>query len=443
MESLMRRFALLALLCLFAAGPASAAANVERVVSPGGIVAWLVRATTNPLVSVEFAFRGGAAQDAAGKEGLANFLATLLDEGAGELDARAFQERAEQLSTQLSFSASRDHVAGSFRTLSVNRDAGFDLLRLALTEPRFDAEAIERMRAAVGAQIRREETQPQSIASRMFSEAAFPNHPYGRRLRGTLETLGRLTRDDLVAVHRRMFARDGLIVAVVGDIDAATLAPLLDRVFGGLPERGERTPIPQVRLANAGARRIAELDSAQTVMQFGVPGMLRSDPDFIPAFVMNHVLGGGSFSSRLWHEVRETRGLTYSIGTSLFSLQASGALVGSGSTRNDRAGEALAIIEAELARMGAEGPTEEELERAKSYLVGSYLLRFETSAQIAQQLLAIQIDDLGIDYIDRRNDLVRAVTVADVRRTAQRLLRTPPLVVLVGRPQGVAPRPGG
>jgi zinc protease len=424
--------------------PAAATTRVERVVSPGGIEAWLVRETQTPMIAVEFAIRGGNAQDPAAKPGVANFLAAVLDESGGDFESRAFQQRIQQLVMSLSFSASRDAFYGSIRTLSANRDAAFDMLRLALTRPRFDAPDIERIRAAILAGLRREQTQPGTLAARAFSEVAFPSHPYGRPPNGTLESVASIGREDLVAYHRRILARDALFVTVVGDVDAATLGPLLDRTFGDLPARGERAVIAPIAPAGAGTRRIVEIDTPQTTIQFGVPGIPRRDPDFIAAFVMNHVLGGGSFTSRLWTEVRERRGLTYGISTGLSALDQAAFLTGSTSTRNDRAAQTLGIIEAELRRMANEGPTEAELERAKSFLIGSYLLRFDTSARIAQQLLSIQLDELGIDWIDRRNGEVAKVTIEDVRRVARRILDSELIVTMAGRPAGVSERrPGG
>lgn len=424
---------------------ADAAARIERVVSPGGIEAWLVRETATPLVAIEFAFRGaGNAQDPAGREGTANLVAAMLDEGAAEFDARGFQERLQALAMQLSFSASRDTFSGSMRTLTANRDAAFEMLHLALTEPRFDGTELERVRAAALAGLRREQTQPNTIVSRAFSAAVFPNHPYSRPPNGTPESVAAITRDDLAAFRRRLLARDGLVVAVVGDIDAATLGPLLDRTFGALPARAEQQPVAAIVPVAAGTRRIVDIEGPQSVIQFGLPGIDRRDPDFIAASVMNHIFGGGSFTSRLWQEVRERRGLTYGISTGLASFERAALFVGSTSTRNDRVAETLGIIEAEFRRMAESGPTEDELAKAKAYLTGSYLLRFDTSPRIAQQLLAIQLDELGIDWIDRRNAVVERISLEDVRRVARRLLSGELVVVIGGRPTGVSERrPGG
>jgi zinc protease len=424
---------------LVSAAPGAAwSAKIERVVTPAGIEVWHVRDNTLPMLSMEFGFVGGAAQDPQDKPGVANLMASLLDEGAGDLDARAFQERLEERAIAISFSAHRDALRGSLKTLTEHREQAIELLRLALLQPRFDADAIERVRAATLAGIRRRTTNPSDIAGDRWFARAFPNHPYGRPARGTLESVAAIAVDDLRAMHRNIVARSNLKIATIGAIDAAQVADLVDRAFAGLPAQASLTPVPDVAPQGAGERDIIDLDVPQTVITFGGVGLKRSDPDFIPAFVLNHILGGGSFSSRLYREVREKRGLAYSVYSYLAPLDRAGLFMGGVSTRNDRAAESLAIILEEIRRIAEAGPTAEELAKAKSYLIGSYPLRFDTSGKIAEQLLQIQLDDLGIDYIDRRNGLVEAVTADDVRRAASRFLADARLLVtLVGRPNPV------
>jgi zinc protease len=417
--------------------PAQAATNIERVVSPGGIEAWLVREPAVPLIAMDFAFTGGANQDPAIKPGVGYMTSALLDDGAGELDSKAFHQRLEENAVELRFSAGRDHFTGSVRMLKDKQDVGFDLLRLAITTPRFDADAIERVRAQVLAGLRRETTQPNSIANRLWWRTAFPDHPYGRPSNGTLETVPLITAEDLKAYHRQVVARDTLKVAVVGDIDAATLGRVLDRVFSALPAKAELTPVPPIRPQGIGRRIVADLDVPQTVLQIGGLGIARKDPDFIPAYVANHILGGGSFSSRLYDEVREKRGLAYGVSSYLYPLTNAALFVVGTQTRSDRAGETLDLIEAEIRRMATEGPTADELQKAKDYLKGSFALRFDTSTKIAGQLLQLQLDELGIDYIDKRNGLIDAVTLADAKRAAGRLGQGGLFVTVVGRPKGI------
>lgn len=435
----------LASLALLSLGTIEANATpIERVVSPGGIEAWLVRETSVPVIALDFAFRGGATQDPAVKPGVSYHIAALLDEGAGELDGNQFQQLMQQNAIELSFRAQRDYFYGSLRMLGDRREQGIELLRLALNEPRFETSAIERIRAQIISLLRRETTSPNDIATRLWWRTAFPNHPYGSALNGTLESAALISAEDLREYKRKAMARDNLKVAVVGDIDAAQLGAMLDRIFGALPEKAELTPVETVSPHGIGQHVSVELDVPQTVLYFGGRGIARNDPDYIPAFVVNHVLGGGSFSSRLYKEVRDKRGLAYTVSTSIFTLDHTALAMGATATRADRAAESMSLIESEIRNLAENGITQEELDKTKSFLKGSYALRFDTSTKLAGQLLAIQLEDLGIDYISRRNSLIDAVTLEDAKRVAKRLFEGGLLVTVVGKSQASAiPNQGG
>jgi zinc protease len=427
--------AAIAAMLTLAAAPARAT-QIERVVSPGGIEAWVVH-EPSPLIAVEFAFAGGSEQDPPGKPGVAYLAADLWDDGAGDLDAKAFHSKLENKSIGLSFSAGRDHVRGSLRTLTVNRDEAFDYLRLALTAPRFDADAVERARAQLVSRLERQSTSPNDIASRTWWQAAFPDHAYGRPIAGTPDSIGRITIDDLKSYTRHVLARGQLKVAIVGDIAAADVGALLDRTFGALPAQPELTPVPDVVMQGLGRRIVVPLDVPQAVVTFGTRGIGRGDPDFMAAYIVNYILGGGSFSSRLYKEVREKRGLAYGVSDSLSWFKHAAVLIGGTATRSAVTGEAIDIIESEIHRLAEAGPLEQEVADAKSYLEGSYALGLDTSSKVAGQLVQIQLDNLGIDYIDRRSAMIEAVTLADTKRVAKRLLDAGLLVTVVGQPQGV------
>jgi len=411
------------------------AVEVQKVVSAQGIEAWLVEEDTVPLIAVSFAFVGGAAQDPAHLPGVANMLSGLLDEGAGDFDAAAFQNALDEFSIELSFDADRDSFGGSLRTLVENRDEAARLLRLALTEPRFDPEPVDRIRAQVVAGIRSDERDPDNVGAEALMAAAFPNHPYSRPVEGTLESVAAITVDDLRTFHGKNIARDNLKVAVVGAINAADLAALLDEVFGSLPVKANLDLIRNVEPV-IGERIDIAMNIPQSVLLFAGKGLVRSDPDYVPAAIAFHILGGGGFSSRLYEEVREKRGLAYSIGLGLRAYNHAGLILGRTRTRSDQADQVVALVESEISRFATEGVDEDELAEAKSYLIGSYALRFTTSTRIARQLLAIQLDDLGIDYINRRNDLIASVTGDDIRRVVRRLLGNGEdlTVVRVGQP---------
>jgi len=411
--------------------PASYAMEVQRVVSPGGIEAWLVEDYAVPIVAVNFAFAGGIAQDPADRPGLANMLSGMLDEGAGDMNSKTFQAKLDELSIGMSFDAGRDDFFGTLKTLAENKDEAFSMLADAVQKPRFDSEPIERVRSQITISINEAKKDPNSVASAAIRETAYPGHPYGQPPEGTVESVTAITAKDLETYRQRVFARDHLKVSVVGAIDPKAVGAMLDQVFGPLPAKGNLAEIPDI-VPHSGKVDI-DMPNPQTVITFGGPGPRRNDPDFMAAFVANHILGGGTFSSRLYGEVRERRGLAYSVGTTLLPFRHSAGLAGSTATRADRADETAALIKSEMARLAKDGPTADELAKAKSFLIGSYALRFDSSSKIARQLLAIQLDDLGMDYIDKRNGLVDAVTLEDVQRASQKYFTTgTELMVRVG-----------
>ncbi|MGP9818687.1 M16 family metallopeptidase [Salinarimonas sp. NSM] len=411
-------------------------AKVGRVITPAGIEVWHVESHVVPLVAVSFLFEGGAAQDPQGKAGLAQTTARLLDEGAGPHPSAAFHERLADRAIELSFNAGPDSLGGSLKTLTRHADEAFDLLRLALLEPRFDEEDVERVRAQSMAGLRYQMKDPGTVASRRFFAEAFPGHPYGTPTSGTLDSLPAIGRDDVVALHRGQAARARLKVAVVGAIGADEVARRVDHAFGALPAEPTLAPVAPTAIADVGARHVVEIEVPQSVIRFAMNGLPWSDPDFVPAYVLNHVLGGGAFTSRLFQEVREKRGLAYSVGTSLATFRAASMTWGFTATKNERVPEALSVIAGEIDRLREEGPSAEELEKAKAYLTGSYPLGFDTSTKIASQLVQIAFNDLGIDYVARRNALVSAVTLDDVRRAGARMLGDGRmLTVIAGKPE--------
>ena len=427
---------------LVAMAAPAAATKIERVTSPGGIEVWLVQEKSVPLIAMDFAFRGGASQDPADKAGVASLVAGMIDEGAGDLDSKTFHERLEAKAIELSFTANRDHFTGSLRTLTENKDAAFEMMRLALNAPRLDAADVERIRSETLGILRRESTNPDNMASQRWWETAFAGHPYGRPVRGTLDSVSTITAQDMRAYMKDVFARDTLKVGIVGNIDGATAGALVDKVFGALPAKAALRKVALADPQGLGRVIAIDFDVQQSVVMMGGVGIPRKDPDFMAAFLVNHILGGGAFSSRLYREVREVRGLAYSIYSTLVPLDSAALFMTATATRGESAKQTLDVVAKEIRRLAESGPTQEELAKAKSYQKGSFALRFDTSTKIAAQLVQIQVDDLGIDYIDKRNDLVEAVTLADVQRVAKRLLNGGMLVTMVGRPQP-APAKGG
>jgi len=434
-----RRAALAAAVVLLVVAPAGAV-KIDRVISPGGIEAWLVQDRLIPMLSLEFALRGGTTLDPVGKEGAAQLLADLMTEGAGDLDSQAFQGMLEDRVISMGFSAGIDSFSGSLKTLNEHRDVAVDLLRQALTRPRLDPAAVERVRSRVLSGLQRVAEDPSTIARRTWMQTAFPAHPYGRPGRGTVESVPGITVDDLRAARARHLARGNLIVGAVGDITPEALGLLLDRVFGELPAQPDRAvTVPETKAEGLGRTIVVRRAIPQSVVLFGHDGIKRDDPDFFAATLVNYILGGGGFNSRLTLEVREKRGLAYSVYSGLSTYERAGLIMGGIGTENARVAKSLDVIRTEWALMRDQGPTVEELEDAKTYLNGSFPLQLDATARIASMLVSIQYERLGIDYIDRRKELINAVTLERAKAVARRLFDPDRLLtVVVGEPEGIA-----
>jgi zinc protease len=425
------------LLVALAASPARAAIDIEPVTSPGGVEAWLVEERSVPFIALELRFEGGASLDAEGERGAIHMMTALLEEGAGELDAQDFSIAVEGLAARFDFDVGQDSLAVSAQFLTENADEALELLHLALTEPRFDEDAIERIRGQILSNIASDAKDPQTIASRTFDALAFPDHPYGSPHEGTAESVAALTREDIVSAKDRVIARDRVYAAAVGDLDGERLGEMLDTLLDGLPETGAPMPGP-AEYSLEGGLTVVEFETPQSVVTFGHEGISFDDPDFFPAFVLTHVLGGSGFNSRLMEEVRRERGLTYGIYAALWTMNYADIVFGRVATENARVGETVSVVRDEWERMAQEGLTEEELERAKRYLTGAYPLRFDGNERIANILVGMQLDGMPIDYVNTRNDKVEAVTLQEVQRVAERLIRPEDLhFVVVGQPEGL------
>ncbi len=419
------------------AAPVQAATDVQVVTSPGGITAWLVQEPAIPMVALEMQFGGGASREPDAKIGVTNLMASMLDEGAGDLDSAAFSAKADELALRVGVSAGYDQVSVSARWLTENQDESVDLLRSALQEPRFDQDAIERVRAAILAGIRAAETDPGAILDEAWRTSLFGDDPYARPVEGETGTVSALTAEDLREARTRALNRSDLAIGVVGDITAEELGPLLDRLLLDLPSQPWAS-LPEAKLAQNRGLEVIDLSVPQSAATLVQEGLERTDPDFIPAYVMNHILGGGGFSSRLTEEVREKRGLTYGVYSYLAPYDRAALLAAGVSSANARVAEAIQVIKQEWHKMATEGPTQEELDDARTYLTGAYPLRFDSNAKIAGQLAGLMADGYGPEYLRERNGLIEAVTLEDVKRVAKRLLHPEALkVVVVGQPEGL------
>jgi zinc protease len=417
--------------------PAQAEMQIKEVTSPGGITAWLVEDHNIPFTALEIQFKGGTSLDTPDKRGAVNLMTALIEEGAADMDSRAFAEARDSLAANFTFDAGTDSVGVSASFLTENRDQATALLQKALITPRFDQDAVDRVREQVLSILRSDEKDPDTIASNTFDALAFGDHPYGSSGDGTLETVTKLTRDDIVAAHKGALARDRIFVAAAGDITAEELGPLLDQLLGDLPATGSPLPPKADWLLQPGVT-VTDFPTPQSTVIFGHIGIPRDDPDFFAAFILNEALGGGRFTARLMSEIREKRGLTYGIGSYLVTMDYADMYLGSFSASNDKVAEAIQVLRDEWAKIASTGITEEELATTKTYLTGSYPLRFDGNGPIANILVGMQMQGLPINYAVTRNDKIEAVTMEDIQRVAKRIFLPDALhFVVVGQPTGL------
>ncbi|NIZ09054.1 pitrilysin family protein [Pseudooceanicola sp. HF7] len=432
----MMRF-VLPLVATLVAFPALAETEIQPVTSPGGIDAWLVEEHSIPFVALELRFAGGASLDEEGKRGATYLMTGLLEEGSGEMDSRAFAKATDALAASFSYDVSDDSVSISARFLTENRDQAVDLLRQSLVDTTFPEDAIARVQGQIVSSLRSDEQDPQTIAARAFNAQAFADHPYATPKEGTIEGVETLTQEDMFTARDNVLVKDRVSVAAVGDITPEELGALLDRLLGDLPTGGAPLPAMADIQIQPGVS-ILPFDTPQAQVIWGQEGLDLEDPDFFPAYILNTILGGGGFESRLMHEVREKRGLTYGVYSWLADRDYADLWQGAVASSNDRVAEAIDVIRSEWARIAEDGVTEEELEAAQKYMTGEYPLRFDGNGPIASILVGMQHDGMSIDYPESRNDRVNAVTLEEINRVARERLDPDKLrFVVVGQPEGL------
>ncbi|WIJ24053.1 M16 family metallopeptidase [Devosia sp. RR2S18] len=412
--------------------PAQAQIKFREITSPKGITAWMVEDYTVPIITLAFAFEGGAAQDPDDQLGRANLMSSLLDEGAGDLGSEAFQIRLDEVGLELGFSADQDTFSGSARMLADQRGEAAPLLALAVNAPRFDQPAVDRMRAQIMAGLVARSEDPGYAARLMWNKALFGDHPYGRPEEGTLETLPNISLQDLKAYHHAVFARDTLKVGIVGAISPDAAGALIDQVFGGLAETPELKPVLQAELS-FGQELAVDYPLPQTSINMAFPGVAEDHPDFFPARVLTELVAGRGLLSTLNVEVREKRGLSYGVSGSMVNLEHAEAITIGTSTSPAQADEAVEVIRATLSGVAENGPQQDELERIKRYLIGAFPInQLRSSISIARAMVGQQLRDLPIDYIEERTERIEAVSAAEVQAVAQEIFTAEPSLMLVG-----------
>ena len=431
---------LLALLISVAIPTAANAITVRAVQSPSGVETWLSEEHSVPMIAVNIAFPAGSAYDPADKPGLATFVSSLMDEGAGDLTSEAFKQALEARAIRIGASADRDYLTISMTTLEENADEAFRLLGLVLTRPRFESEAVERMRVALLSSLKQEDEQPSSVASKSWFATYFGTHPYAHSDSGTTSGVQSITIDDIKRFAADHMVRDRVKMSVAGDITDAELRRYVQQLSTAVPTRTVAA-VPRAADARPSSNTIPRNEPAPVAV-FGFAGPMRLDADFIPTFVANYILGGGGFSSRLMDEVRDKRGLTYGISTYIADYKSSALIMGSVQSDKSRITTALDVTKSELARFARDGATAQELADAKTYLTGSYPLGLDSNVKIARTLNAYQRQGLTPDYVEKRNGLIQAVTLQQVNAMAKKWYDPSKLVVVIaGTPDAAAAQP--
>ncbi len=422
--------------CLLASAPAFAT-NIQEVKSKSGITAWLVEEHAQPLISVHITFRdSGSAYDPDGKDGRTAMTSSMLMEGAGNMDSEAFSKALETSAIKLSFTSDTDNFYAVLNTLSEEKEKAFNYLSLALTQPRFDDSSLARIKRQTLLAIKQQQEKPYYRLSRAWQERIFANHPYSKDDMGTEKTVSNLSKIELQNFVKKYLTKENIIVSVAGDITPDELTILLDKNLSNLPANYK----PDVKIADISPPKdnkqiVIEQDIPQTIIHFGVEGIKRSDPDYITAYVMNYLLGGGTLTSRLNTEIREKRGLTYSASSTLTQMKHTALFEGGFSTRNEKAGEAISALKQTLNELSQNGINESELSDIKRFLVGSFVVKLDDNNSVASFLSMMQLHHLGIDYINKRNDLINSVSVKQVNEMAKRLIHIDNLqIIMVGKP---------
>lgn len=412
-------------------------AEIQQFVTPGGVSVWLVSEPSIPILSLEMAWRGGETSDPEGLEGLSDSVVYNMNEGAGDLDSLAFQTRMEELNMSFGCSTGNDWTSCSSSMLTENATDAMDLIATAFAAPRFDDGPFERFQRENLIGIKQRETSPNWLARTAMANARYPDHPYARQT--SVESISALTPALAREQMRKLMVKDRLLVTAVGAVTPEDLALMIDKAVEGLPDTSGIEAVADITLPAAPAEPIlVDLPQPQSLVSFSAPGLKRDDPDFFTAYVLNYTVGGGGFESRLMKTLRVEKGLTYGIYTSLSNSDHLDTWSGGGQTKNESAGEFLTGIHDELNQFVADGVTPQELGDAKAYLTGSYALGFDSNAKIADQMMGVRKEELGIDYFDTRNAKINAVTLDDVNRVAKDYLSPGNFTfVIVGEPDGI------
>jgi zinc protease len=410
--------------------------NIQEVKAANGLTAWMVESHEIPVVSVAIAFRdAGNAADPKGLAGLVRLLTSTLDEGAGPWDSQGFKKFLLEKNIELHIAATNDTFQLNFRTIKENVGEAFRVLNLVLRDPKFDDESLSRVKNQILTSLEQSLHNENFIAHQTLNSLIFGDHPYGRTAQQILKEFPKITATQMRQFIKDRLTRDQIVISAVGDITSNELKDYLDKTFGDFPEKSAPSDLKNVALLNLGTTTVETLDIPQSLVYFTQPGITRDDPDFYAAVVMMKIMGDGDYESRLWNEVREKRGLTYGIQADVNYSKYASLLIGGTSTKNNSVQEVVTLIRKVWKDM-SEGASQAELDFVKKRMVGSFALNFSSTHRIAKALVTYQMDKLGTDYINKRNEIISSLTLEQINKVAKRLLNPEKLTfIIVGKPE--------
>ncbi len=433
--------ALALLLGLVTAIAAQAGLNIQQWTTPQGARVYFVENHDLPMLDVSTAFAAGSARDQADTSGLASMTRHMMTLGAGGLSEQDIAERLADVGAQMGGFFDQDRAGFSLRTLSgsAERDAALAVFRSVLAKPAFAADILEREKARAIANLQEAATKPEYLGEKAFQTAIFGTHPYALAESGEVATVAKLTATDLQAYHARHYRAANMVVALMGDIDRAGAESLAAALAAELPAGEAPSPTPPVPAVVSGGEQLIPHHATQSHLFMGLPGMKRDDPDYFPLLVGNYVLGGGGFDSRLTEEIRQKRGLSYSVYSYFMPRQERGAFQVGLQTRRDATDEAVRVVRETIRRYLEEGPGEAELRQAKDNLVGSFPLRLDSNRKILDHLAMLGFYRLPLDWLDTYTKKVEAVTRDDILRAMRERVRPEAMTtVIVGGQSGPA-----
>ncbi len=429
------RFIFFLFLTTFFLSKNSDAIQFESLETKNGIKFWLIEDKALPLVSISFSFKGGSILDPVGKSGVTNLMTSLLDEGTQNFTASEYRLFKRENGIKISFSTSKERIEGTFQVVKPRLQEGFYLLHESINKAKFPINEIKKVKSQVEASIKIDNSNISTIASNKFNKFFFKDKLIGRNTKGSLETLGNISRDDIQSIYRSSFIKNRLVIGISGDIEPNLAKKYVDYVFGDLPSKKFINPISMLEDLNKGME-IIEMKTPQTTVVFGQKGLGRKDKEYFAARVINYVLGGGGFQSRLYKEIREANGLVYSIYSYLLPYEYAGVIVGGFQTRNQNVGKTIEKVKTEWNRIKTEGITKIELQNAKTYYKGSFSRNFTSTLSIASLLMIVQYYDLGEDYFDKRDLIIDNLKLNELNNLAKNLFDSETLFfMIVGEPK--------